>query len=282
MRGDKVAIVGENGAGKSTFLHAVCADRPPQGITVGRNVKFALYDQENANLDPNNTVLDELWSRHVAYSQTEVRASLARCGLYPEDMYKKVSDLSGGERAKLALCVFENSGGNVLVLDEPTNHLDLPARESLEKALKAFDGTVIFVSHDRYFISALANTVAELEDKKLNVYKGGYEGYLAEKNKLAQQAAQAEEAKRRAEYERDREASYRSRKDRAEEAKRKAEIKRIEGEIAANEAREEELSAMLADPQVTGDYKRLDEVLKQLQGVRAAIEELYAIYGQLL
>lgn len=282
MRGDKVAIVGENGAGKSTFLHAVCADRPPQGITVGRNVKFALYDQENANLDPNNTVLDELWSRHVAYSQTEVRASLARCGLYPEDMYKKVSDLSGGERAKLALCVFENSRGNVLVLDEPTNHLDLPARESLEKALRAFDGTVIFVSHDRYFISALANTVAELEDKQLNVYKGGYEGYLAEKNRLAQQAAQAEEAKRRAEYERDREASYRSKKDRAEEAKRKAEIKRIEGEIAANEAREEELNAMLADPQVTGDYKRLDEVLKQLQGVRAAIEELYAIYGQLL
>lgn len=282
MRGEKVAIVGENGAGKSTFLHAICGEEYDRSIIVGRNVKFALYDQENANLDRDNTVLDELWSRHVAYSQTEVRASLARCGLYPEDMYKKVGELSGGERAKLALCVFENSGGNVLVLDEPTNHLDLPARESLESALKAFDGTVIFVSHDRYFITALADKVVEIADCSLRTYEGGYEGYMSEKSREAQLAAEREESNRRAEYEREREASYRSKKDRAEEARKKGEIKRIEGEIAAAEAREGELSAKLSDPSVTGDYKKLNEVLGEIQSLRTRIEQLYAEYGELL
>ena len=247
-----------------------------------RFVKFALYDQENANLDPENTVIDELWSRHVAYSQTEVRASLARCGLFPEDMYKKVGELSGGERAKLALCVFENAHGNVLVLDEPTNHLDLPARESLESALKEFDGTVIFVSHDRYFISALAQKVVEIADGRLAEYDGGYEGYKEAKAKQKKLAEEQEEAARRAEYERQREASYRSKKDRAEEAKKKAEIRRIEGEIASLEGREGELNAQLADPQVTGDYKKLNAVISELEGVRAQLEELYSLYGQLL
>lgn len=281
MRGEKVAIVGENGAGKSTFLHAVCGGENA-AITCGRFVKFALYDQENANLDPENTVIDELWSRHVAYSQTEVRASLARCGLFPEDMYKKVGELSGGERAKLALCVFENAHGNVLVLDEPTNHLDLPARESLESALKEFDGTVIFVSHDRYFISALAQKVVEIADGRLAEYDGGYEGYKEAKAKQKKLAEEQEETARRAEYERQREASYRSKKDRAEEAKKKAEIRRIEGEIASLEGREGELNAQLADPQVTGDYKMLNAVISELEGVRAQLEELYSLYGQLL
>lgn len=281
MRGQKVAIVGENGAGKSTLLHEMCGGRN-SAIAVGRFVKFALYDQENANLDPQNTVLDELWSRHVAYSQTEVRASLARCGLFPEDMFKKVGDLSGGERAKLALCVFENAHGNVLVLDEPTNHLDLPARESLESALKEFDGTVIFVSHDRYFITALADRVIEIEGGKLAQYDGGYEGYKEQKAKLKRQEEEREEMLRRAEYERQREASYRSKKDRAEEAKKKAEIKRIEGEIATLEEEEGQLNASLSDPEVTGDYKKLNGVLEKLQSVRADLEELYALYGQLL
>ncbi|MDE7300673.1 MAG: ATP-binding cassette domain-containing protein, partial [Clostridia bacterium] len=113
-RGEKVAIVGENGAGKSTFLRALVGGGNPS-INIGRFVCFAYYDQEMANLNPENTVLAELWERHVGFTQTEVRASLARCGLFPEDMDKKVSSLSGGERAKLALCVFENAHGNVLI-----------------------------------------------------------------------------------------------------------------------------------------------------------------------
>jgi ATP-binding cassette subfamily F protein 3 len=281
MRGQKIAIVGENGAGKSTLLKAV-ADNHNPAITVGRYVNFAVYDQENANLNGDETVLQEMWNRHVAFSQTEVRSALARCGLFPEDMDKKVKELSGGERAKLALCVFAAEHGNVLLLDEPTNHLDLPARESLEKALKEFDGTVIFVSHDRYFISAIAGGIAEIEGGKLNYFEGSYDDYKQKKEEAARLKLQAEEEAARAAYEKSREASYRSRKDRAQEAQQKARIKQIEADISLCEQREAELSAQLADTSVTSDYRRLNEVLSQLDEIKKRVEELYAEYEKLL
>ncbi|MDE7453191.1 MAG: ATP-binding cassette domain-containing protein, partial [Clostridia bacterium] len=182
-RGQKIAVVGENGTGKSTLLKEIINGNT--AITKGRFVRFAYFDQESANLDGENTVLAELWERHVGYTQTEARAALARCALYAEDADKKVKSLSGGERAKLALCVLECERGNFLIMDEPTNHLDLPAREGLEKSLKDFGGTLVFVSHDRYFISALADSIAEIEDGELKVYSGGYENYLAEKQKVS-------------------------------------------------------------------------------------------------
>ncbi|MFQ7700717.1 MAG: ABC-F family ATP-binding cassette domain-containing protein, partial [Christensenellaceae bacterium] len=150
MRGEKCAVVGDNGTGKSTLVREIVRGKNP-AVKAGRFVKIACYDQENANLNPENTVLGELWERHVLWEQTKVRNILAQVKLDAGDMDKKVKMLSGGERAKLALAVFECENGNFLILDEPTNHLDLPARESLEDALKAFDGTVLFVSHDRYF-----------------------------------------------------------------------------------------------------------------------------------
>lgn len=281
LRGQKVAIVGENGAGKSTLLKHITQGRD-SAIEVGRYVKFSLYDQENANLNPDNTVLQELWERHVAYSQTEVRASLARSGLFAEDMEKKVSELSGGERAKLALCIFSNECGNVLVLDEPTNHLDLPARESLERALCAFDGTVIFVSHDRYFISAVADMVLEIENKKIAVYSGGYEGYKAEKDNAAKVAAERERQAALEKRDEERKSSYRSKKERAEEARVKARIKEIEADISACERREEELSALLSNPEITADYKKLNEVMGKLEEVKNALDALYAEYETLI
>lgn len=280
-RGQKVAIVGENGTGKSTLLKCLVSGKE-SSVEVGRHVAFAVYDQENANLNGENTVLQELWERHVAYSQTEVRASLARCGLFPEDMEKRVSSLSGGERAKLALCVFENAHGNVLVLDEPTNHLDLPARESLERAIKDFDGTVIFVSHDRYFITAIADTVLEIENQKLSAYQGGYEGYKTEKERLAAAAAQAERAESQRKWEEDRQSSYRSKKERAEEARVKARIKQIEGDISRLEAEEARLNAELADPVVVADYLKISAVLKGLEEVKNKLEELYVEYSTLI
>ncbi|MBR2023225.1 MAG: ABC-F family ATP-binding cassette domain-containing protein, partial [Clostridia bacterium] len=162
-RGEKCAVIGENGTGKSTLVKRIMQNKD-KAIALGRFVKLACYDQENANLNPENTVLSELWERHVSWEQTKVRSVLAQAGLPAEDMDKKVRMLSGGERAKLALAVFSTENGNVLILDEPTNHLDLPARESLEQALQAFDGTLIFVSHDRYFIRALADKMLELDN----------------------------------------------------------------------------------------------------------------------
>ncbi|MDE7084549.1 MAG: ATP-binding cassette domain-containing protein, partial [Clostridia bacterium] len=278
---EKVAVVGDNGAGKSTLLRAIVSGGNASIIT-GRYAQIAYYDQEMANLNGNNTVLQELWDRHVSYSLTEVRSSLARCGLSAEDVDKKVSALSGGERAKLALCVFENARGNVLILDEPTNHLDLPARESLEAALKEFDGTVIFVSHDRYFISAIAERVVEIKDGKLTSYNGGYEGYKAQKSQAEEREREASEQLRRAEYEAERSNAYRSKKDRAREAQQRAELKAVEAEIAELEALEAKLNKRLSEPEIMSDYKKLNGVVAELENNRNKLEKLYERYGELL
>ena len=279
-RGDKIALVGKNGAGKSTLLkHIFYGD---EAIRPGRYVHFAYYDQENANLNGENTVLAELWERHVACGQTEVRASLARCGLVAEDMDKKVGELSGGERAKLALCVFENEHGNVLLLDEPTNHLDLPARESLEEALKEFEGTIIFVSHDRYFISAVADRVVEIEGGMLTAYQGEYQSFIAQKQAMGAAAREREEQAERAAYDERRRESYRSKKERAAEAARRAKAKQLECDIAAAEERQGELEALLVSPETLSDYKRGQAVAAELEQLRKMIEGLYSQYENYL
>ena len=279
-RGQKVALVGENGTGKTTLLKAITSGRPQ--IVRGRYVRLALFDQEGLNLNPENTVLAELWERHVGASQTEIRSLLARSGLFEEDMQKKVKSLSGGERAKLALCILQSENANFLLLDEPTNHLDLPARESLEKALKEYDGTVLFVSHDRYFISAVADSIAEIEDKKLNTYAGNYQFYNERKAELRKKAAEAEELAKYCEREEKKSESYRSKKDRAEEAKRKERIKKTESEISALEAEEAEINNSLADPAVLADYKKVQELSARLLEIKNALDALYNEYANMI
>ena len=281
LRGQKVGIVGENGSGKSTFLKSII-DKDDDKIEVGRMVKFAYYDQENANLDGENTVLEEVWGRHVLATQTEVRSALARCGLFPEDMDKKIKSLSGGERAKLALCVFEGERGNVLILDEPTNHLDLPARESLESALKEFDGTLIFVSHDRYFISGIADKIVEIENQKLNVFDGGYDFYNQAKQNLNAQRLEEERRLEQERYNAQKTASFRSKKDRAQEVETKNRIKAIEAHICALESEENDLNLQLSNVETASDYTKLAPLLKRLEEIKAEQETLYAEYEKLI
>ncbi len=280
-RGRRLAVVGENGAGKSTMLKLIASGGNAH-CTIGRYVRPAFYDQENANLNPQNTVLSELWERHAGASQTDVRAALARSGLPAEDMQKLVGELSGGERAKLALCVLQSEEGNLLLLDEPTNHLDLPARESLEQALKVFEGTLIFVSHDRYFLSALADCVAEIEGGRLNFFEDGYEGYLAQKRRLAEEREIREAEAAKELYEAGRREGYRSKKERAAEAAAKARIKQIEADISANEREEAEIQAQLADPAVTADYKKVEELCRRLEQIKNIQENLYSEYEKLI
>lgn len=280
-RGKKLAVVGENGTGKSTFLKLI-ARGGNERCVLGRFVRTAYYDQENLNLNPENTVLSEMWERHVTSSQTDIRSELARCGLSAEDMYKKVGELSGGECAKLALCVTEAEEGNVLLLDEPTNHLDLPAMESLEAALKSFEGTVIFVSHDRYFISALSDCVAEIEDGKLSFVNGGYESFREAKSQQAKKLEEEREKIAQAEYSERRKESYRSKKDRAAEAAVKGRIKAIEAALSSNEAEEADIQAQLADPAVTADYREVERLCARLDSLKEEQEKLYSEYAELI
>lgn len=280
-RGEKVALVGENGTGKSTLLKEIVKGKN-FAVTLARFTKLAFYDQEGANLDGNNTVLAELWERHVGLTQTEIRSALARCGLFEEDMQKPVKSLSGGERAKLALCILECEHGNFLLLDEPTNHLDLPARESLEQALKEYDGTLVFVSHDRYFISAVAQKVVEIEDGKLNAFEGGYAFYTQEKKKLKEEKARREEQIKFAAREQEKQNSYRSKKDRAEEARRKTAIKNIENRICELEEEENLLNLNLADPEIAADYKKVAEISKEIEAIKLQLDALYKDYEAML
>lgn len=282
-RGEKCAVVGDNGTGKSTLVKEIVKGKNP-AIRLGRFVKIACYDQENSNLDLNNSVLSELWGRHVLWDQTKVRNILAQAGLVAEDMDKQVRMLSGGERAKLALAVFECENGNFLVLDEPTNHLDLPARESLEAALKAFDGTVLFVSHDRYFIRALAGKILELEGGKATSFTGNYEEYTAQK-----QAAKAAEKSREqiptpsASTKSDKaESYYRSKEERAADARRRTRIKKIEEEISALEAEDAALNEALADPAVTSNFSLLTEKCNRIEEIKNLLDALYAEYETLI
>ena len=283
-RGEKCAVIGDNGTGKSTLIKEICKAQNP-AVKFGRFVKIACYDQENANLNPNESVLAELWGRHVSWDQTKVRSILAQAGLVAEDMDKKVRMLSGGERAKLALAVFECENGNFLILDEPTNHLDLAARESLESALKEFDGTLLFVSHDRYFIRALAGKILELENSQVTEFTGNYDDFTAykalsrEKAKIENERDPAPVVLKNTEQ---KSGYYRSKEERAADARRRTRIKKIEDEIAALEQEDEAINASLADPAVTGNFALLNEKCNRLEEIKTLLDALYNEYETLI
>jgi len=191
-RGDKLFFVGPNGCGKSTLLKIILGQLSPTSgeSELGYNVEIGYYDQENQNLDPQNTVLDELWNAYPDRTQTEIRNTLARFLFKGDDIERRVGVLSGGERARLTLSKLILSKMNLLVLDEPTNHLDIPSREALEAALSEFDGTLIAVSHDRYFIDRLASKIADFDGGGLKLYPvrrpgEAYTEFTEEKTRLS-------------------------------------------------------------------------------------------------
>lgn len=208
-RGERIALLGPNGCGKSTFLRLLTGQEAPLDGTVKlgeHNVKPAYFEQNQAEaLDLEKTVLDTIYDQVPDWKTDEVRGLLGRFLFSGDSVYKRVGALSGGEKARLALAKMLLSANNFLILDEPTNHLDIPAKETLEAALKKFDGTVVIVSHDRYFIQEVATKIVEVRDGQLVVYHGGYNYYLelkererekAEADKIAHEKAQKESEKR--------------------------------------------------------------------------------------
>lgn len=190
---DRLLILGPNGCGKSTLIKILLGKMAPDSgvVEFGYNVTVGYYDQENQNLDPSKTVLDELWDAYPTLTQTEIRNTLALFLFRGDDIEKTVSVLSGGERARLTLAKLILSRMNVLILDEPTNHLDIQSREALETALLGFDGTIVAVSHDRYFISKLATRILALDADACLDFHGNYEAYLEDRARRAAPAADA-------------------------------------------------------------------------------------------
>lgn len=270
LRGMRCAVVGANGTGKTTLLRYLLSGDAK--VRIGQGVKIAYYDQEQSDLDGEDRVLDAFWGKNALLPRTDAQALLAQAGLDGEDVQKKVKELSGGQRAKLALALLEARQGNFLVLDEPTNHLDLPARESLEDALDAFQGTLLFVSHDRRFISRLANCVLSLEDKKLTLFQGSYEAFLAAQTQPKSEA-QPSPVKRT-------DGGYRSAQDRAREAKRRSRIKEIETRIEECEKEIAEVDEALSTSY--SDYLLMRSLAERRQALQEETDALYAEYETLV
>ncbi len=275
-RGERVALIGPNGCGKTTLLRLLVGEAASDGgeLLFGHQADCYYYDQEGGNLDARQTVLREVWSSFPHLGQSEVRGALARFLIFDEDVDRPVSTLSGGERSRVSLAKLFLSGANLLLLDEPTNHLDIDGKEALEEALTDYPGTVLMISHDRYFIDCIANRVLELEDGRIHEYLGNYSEYLAKK---AQQAAASlalleaprppakpalppvpDETKRRG-------LQYRVRQQRE-----------IEARIAALETRQDEVEAVLASPELYADGVRAVEVTKAHQQLQHDLATAYA------
>lgn len=276
-RGEKLGIIGANGIGKSTLLKEILGILPHEGLMrFNKNVKLGYFDQESTNLNPMNTVIDELHDRFPAMLDGEIRSILGQVRITGEDVFKPISALSGGERARVCFALLMLEHANVMLLDEPTNHLDLPMKEVLEDALDEYTGTLLFVSHDRYFLKRLATQLLELTPEGAVLHPFGFEQYLEVKAQQKADAAAAEQAaqleKARAEQKQKSAVSHRSKAQRSADAARRSRMRELEAEIEALEVTIAELEERLTDPEVCTDYQKMQEVCDALSDARARSE----------
>ena len=269
-RGEHVAIIGANGIGKTSILKLTQGIIPHEGgnISWGGNVKISYFEQEHAILDPHKTVLEEIMDRYPRLSEQQARSVLGAVLLTGENVFKPISVLSGGERAKLCFAIMALNRGNVLVLDEPTNHLDLSTKEVLEDALAEFGGTIILVSHDRYLLNKVASRIIEVKHDEVNSYEGNFDSYSEAVNAARQLKMQSEAEIKRAEeekaYKENKARQYRSKEQRAADAQKRNRIRELEKEIEETEVLIFELENAISDPEIASDYSKMSEKCKEL------------------
>jgi len=278
-RGEHVAIIGANGIGKTSILKLIQGIIPHEGgnISWGGNVKISYFEQEHAILDPHKTMLEEIMDRYPRLSEQQARSVLGAVLLTGENVFKPISVLSGGERAKLCFAIMALNRGNVLVLDEPTNHLDLSTKEVLEDALAEFGGTIILVSHDRYLLNKVASRIIEIKHDEVNSYEGNFDAYSEAVNAARQLKMQSEAEIKRAEeekaYKENKARQYRSKEQRAADAQKRNRIRELEKEIEGTEVLIFELENAISDPEIASDYSKMSEKCKELEEAKTALDQ---------
>ena len=278
-RGEHVAIIGANGIGKTSILKLIQGIIPHDGgnISWGGNVKISYFEQEHAILDPHKTVLEEIMDRYPRLSEQQARSVLGAVLLTGENVFKPISVLSGGERAKLCFAIMALNRGNVLVLDEPTSHLDLSTKEVLEDALAEFGGTIILVSHDRYLLNKVASRIIEIKHDEVNSYEGNFDAYSEAVNAARQLKMQSEAEIKRAEeekaYKENKAKQYRSKEQRAADAQKRNRIRELEKEIEDTEVLIFELENAISDPEIASDYSKMSEKCKELEEAKTALDQ---------
>ncbi len=277
-KGERVFVLGENGCGKTTLFKILTASIPQDRgeFEYGANVVPGYFDQMQQNLSLEKTAIDEVWDAFPALNQTEVRSALAAFLFKGDEVFKPLSKMSGGERARISLLKLMLKGGNLLLLDEPTNHLDAASREELESTLLDYSGTMLIISHDRYFINKLADRVLALSRDGVKEYLGNYDYYYEHTKAEAEQARQTAEKREKPVND------YFLKKQQASlERKRQSGLKKAEAEIERLDSEIEEVQSFMASPEVSGDYERLLELTDKLEELQARLEEQYEIWESL-
>lgn len=276
-RNEKVAFVGKNGIGKSSLLKAIMKKIPCEGsVRWGGNVKISYFDQELSSLDLNLTALETVHRKFPTKSEYEIRSMLARFLIEDEDVFKRIRELSGANRAKVALCIIVFERSNVLILDEPTNHLDYKAKEALDIALSQYEGTLIMVSHDRYLLNSVPTKIIEMKHDSIIIYNGNYDYY---KEHLQ---VESDFKKSNTEIKNETNSKYtEDRKNKAQDRKRRAKLMNLEKEIEVLQQQIIDLKILIEQPDISSDYQKLSEILEDIKTKEDELEELEMMWLEL-
>lgn len=280
-KGERVFIIGGNGCGKTTLFRILTGKTPMDcgEYDYGANVEVGYFDQMQQNLDLSKTALDEVWDTFPNMTQTEVRSALASFLFKGEEVFKPLSKMSGGERARVSLLKLMLKGSNFLLLDEPTNHLDASSREELEKTLLDYSGTMLIVSHDRYFINKIADRILLLTNDGVEEYLGNYDYYLERSTAEKQGTVQTESKKDK--KEKPQNDYFLQKQKQSEERKRQTKLKKAESEIERLDEEIAKTQELLSSEEVAADYEKLMELSKLLEDLQKQQEEQYEIWEEL-
>ncbi|SES71912.1 ATP-binding cassette, subfamily F, member 3 [Pseudobutyrivibrio sp. C4] len=283
-KGDRIAILGDNGTGKTTILKCIngLTDFESGEIRFGANVTVGYYDQEQQGLTESNTIFSELHDAYPYLTETQVRNTLAAFMFTEDDVFKRISELSGGERGRVSLAKLMLSKSNLLILDEPTNHLDMDSKEMLEEALNEYDGTLLYVSHDRYFVNRTANMILELSDGHFTKYLGNYDDYIAKKEQLSaanvvstqESVADSNATAAKLDFKEQKRIE-------AEKRKLQNKISKIEEEIEKLEEKKAKIQDEFLKPENMTNSAKLNELTAEQNEIDLKLEDLYSQWEEL-
>lgn len=283
-KGDRIAILGDNGTGKTTILKCIngLTDFESGEIRFGANVTVGYYDQEQQGLTESNTIFSELHDAYPYLTETQVRNTLAAFMFTEDDVFKRISELSGGERGRVSLAKLMLSKSNLLILDEPTNHLDMDSKEMLEEALNEYDGTLLYVSHDRYFVNRTANMILELSDGHLTKYLGNYDDYIAKKEQLsAANVVSVQESVVDSNATAAKLDFKEQKRIEAEKRKLQNKISKIEEEIEKLEEKKAKIQDEFLKPENMTNSAKLNELTAEQSEIDSKLEDLYSQWEEL-